>query len=339
MESLQMLNVASNLLTTESLESFLEGCGGGCNSLVSLNLSFNKLDHIPDPLPQKASNLTHLYLSGNSISSIPENIASLRYLKVLTLNHNNLASPLQHLRGMNRLQVVLLDGNERLSLFDLCNLPGRSLTLVSLPSASMDPCKDRLERQFLLKKAQGTAAKIQRNNSVTMLESPTTAKPFQPQFNLFDMLGMDEIEEEDGEDDEKVKPSNDDDEAGNSATPPPPIYLRKLTDVERQITPVGELMAIAPPTPVSIKQGDKNNNNNSCFYCNNPIISASTDDEAKDPMDMLLECYEADSPTEKDVIQDFVSDDKVSFHASCHALWSQAQEHSFLALDPRQKFT
>ncbi|CAG8562928.1 1269_t:CDS:10 [Gigaspora margarita] len=136
-KSLTVLNVSSNLLeqfpapptnlsTENSLISSLRALYLGDNSISAeifpyialfskleiLNISFNLLDQIP---PGGISNpyLTELYLSGNHLSSLPEDIDKLTNLSVLHVNGNRLTTLPAELSKIRKL-VVLDVGNNYL---------------------------------------------------------------------------------------------------------------------------------------------------------------------------------------------------------------------------------
>ncbi|CAG8449863.1 13101_t:CDS:10 [Dentiscutata heterogama] len=144
-KSLAILNVSSNLLeqfpappTTptnlpaeNSLISSLRVLYLGDNSITAeifpyislfskleiLNISFNMLDQIPPGISNP--HLTELYLSGNQLSSLPEDIDKLTNLSVLHVNGNRLTTlpaELSKIRKLVVLDYLNLSGNKRFEI-------------------------------------------------------------------------------------------------------------------------------------------------------------------------------------------------------------------------------
>ncbi|CAG8486248.1 9724_t:CDS:10, partial [Dentiscutata heterogama] len=128
-KSLAILNVSSNLLeqfpasptnllTKNSLISSLRALYLGDNSITAeifsyiylfskleiLNISFNMLDQIPPGISNP--HLTELYLSGNQLSSLPEDIDKLTNLSVLHVNGNRLTTLPAELSKIRKLMVL-----------------------------------------------------------------------------------------------------------------------------------------------------------------------------------------------------------------------------------------
>ncbi|CAG8627468.1 7296_t:CDS:2, partial [Cetraspora pellucida] len=143
--SLANLNVSSNLLeqfpappTTSSndpppLAHSLRALYLGDNDLTAgifniislfselkiLNISFNFLDEIPSGKLSKNSHLTELYLSGNQLSSLPEDIEKLTNLSVLHINGNRLTTLPAELSKIRKL--VILDVGNNLLKYNIAN--------------------------------------------------------------------------------------------------------------------------------------------------------------------------------------------------------------------------
>ncbi|GBB94024.1 hypothetical protein RclHR1_22770003 [Rhizophagus clarus] len=106
-KSLRALYLGDNVLTTEifsAVSQFIE--------LRILNLSFNLLDEIPTGGIVNP-HLTELYLSGNEIPSLPDDIEKLANLRVLHVNGNKLQTLPAELSKIRKL-VVLDVGNNAL---------------------------------------------------------------------------------------------------------------------------------------------------------------------------------------------------------------------------------
>jgi len=102
--SLRALYLGDNSLTTEvfsAISSFAE--------LRILNLSFNLLDELPNGIANL--HLTELYLSGNSLSSLPDDIERLTNLKILHINGNKLQTLPAELSKIRKLVVLDVGSN------------------------------------------------------------------------------------------------------------------------------------------------------------------------------------------------------------------------------------
>ncbi|CAG8619504.1 9211_t:CDS:10, partial [Funneliformis caledonium] len=102
--SLRALYLGDNRLTTEvfsAISLFTE--------LRILNLSFNSLDEFPTGIT--ILHLTELYLSGNSLSSLPDDIERLTNLKILHINGNKLQTLPAELSKIRRLVVLDVGSN------------------------------------------------------------------------------------------------------------------------------------------------------------------------------------------------------------------------------------
>ncbi|KAI3405477.2 hypothetical protein KGF56_001724 [Candida oxycetoniae] len=84
-DSLSVLTIADNRLNDDCFEpiSFLI-------SLTSLNVSYNDLVEIPEGSIVNLVKLRDLYLSGNEISTLPDELVQLKTLKLLYINNNKL---------------------------------------------------------------------------------------------------------------------------------------------------------------------------------------------------------------------------------------------------------
>ncbi|CAG8472117.1 27119_t:CDS:10 [Racocetra persica] len=91
------------------------------SELEILNISFNFLDEIPPGKLSKNCHLTELYLSGNQLSSLPEDIEKLTNLSVLHINGNRLTTLPAELSKIRKLVVLdlkylNLSGNKRFEI-------------------------------------------------------------------------------------------------------------------------------------------------------------------------------------------------------------------------------
>ena len=77
--------------------------------IVSLNLSHNRLEKLPDVFLQLI-NLTYLYVNNNRLSSLPESIGCLKRLQELDLRNNQL-KVLDVVRKLPDLRKLLVEGN------------------------------------------------------------------------------------------------------------------------------------------------------------------------------------------------------------------------------------
>ncbi|CAG8543027.1 9497_t:CDS:10, partial [Racocetra fulgida] len=112
--SLRNLYLCDNALTAgifNSISLFSE--------LEILNISFNFLDEIPPGKLSKNSHLTELYLSGNQLSSLPEDIEKLTNLSVLHINGNRLTTLPAELSKIRKL--VVLDVGNNLLKYNIAN--------------------------------------------------------------------------------------------------------------------------------------------------------------------------------------------------------------------------
>ena len=78
-------------------------------NILSLNLSHNRLEKLPDIFLQLI-NLTCLYVNNNRLSSLPESIGYLKRLQELDLRNNQL-KVLDVVRKLPDLRKLLVEGN------------------------------------------------------------------------------------------------------------------------------------------------------------------------------------------------------------------------------------
>ena len=78
-------------------------------NILSLNLSHNRLEKLPDIFLQLI-NLTCLYVNNNRLSSLPESIGCLKRLQELDLRNNQL-KVLDVVRKLPDLRKLLVEGN------------------------------------------------------------------------------------------------------------------------------------------------------------------------------------------------------------------------------------
>ena len=78
-------------------------------NILSLNLSHNRLEKLPDIFLQLI-NLTCLYVNKNRLSSLPESIGYLKRLQELDLRNNQL-KVLDVVRKLPELKKLLVEGN------------------------------------------------------------------------------------------------------------------------------------------------------------------------------------------------------------------------------------
>ena len=92
------------------LEEFLRRRGNfSLANILSLNLSHNRLEKLPDIFLQLI-NLTCLYVNNNRLSSLPESIGCLKRLQELDLRNNQL-KVLDVVRKLPDLRKLLVEGN------------------------------------------------------------------------------------------------------------------------------------------------------------------------------------------------------------------------------------
>lgn len=114
--SLQFLIMSDNRLTNDVFESVLF-----LSQLMSLNLSYNELLEIPPGTLGRLSNITDIYLSGNDITALPDDIENLKQLKLLFINNNKLVSLPAELSKLLLLQH--LDVGSNLLRYNIANWP------------------------------------------------------------------------------------------------------------------------------------------------------------------------------------------------------------------------
>ena len=90
-------------------EEFLRRENFSLADILSLNLSHNRLEKLPDIFLQLI-NLTCLYVNNNRLSSLPESIGCLKRLQELDLRNNQL-KVLDVVRKLPDLRKLLVEGN------------------------------------------------------------------------------------------------------------------------------------------------------------------------------------------------------------------------------------
>ena len=90
-------------------EEFLRRENFSPADILSLNLSHNRLEKLPDIFLQLI-NLTCLYVNNNRLSSLPESIGCLKRLQELDLRNNQL-KVLDVVRKLPDLRKLLVEGN------------------------------------------------------------------------------------------------------------------------------------------------------------------------------------------------------------------------------------
>ena len=111
--NLEEINLSDNKLTENISEIFESFSGCLIDSLISLDLSYNKISgHLIDKIA-KLKKLSVLDLTGNSITGpIPESIGNLSSLTTLNLRYNELSGTLpKSMRFLSSLQVLTVSHN------------------------------------------------------------------------------------------------------------------------------------------------------------------------------------------------------------------------------------
>lgn len=116
----------------------LPPCTLSFNNVVTLNLNYNNIEELPEAMCDTfASSLTHLFVKGNNLTRLPDNIDHLRQLTVLDASENSICHVPDNFTRLQRLEIVKLIGNQ------LKQLPSTIQDLVSLSELHLDENKFR----------------------------------------------------------------------------------------------------------------------------------------------------------------------------------------------------
>ena len=106
------LNLSHNAFTAVNLAKY--------EKLVSINLSYNKLEHLSEDFMSAESlkNVKMINLTDNRISAIPPVLAKMTSLNELYLGHNKLTAVGRELNGLKQLRIANF-GNNEIKRFDM----------------------------------------------------------------------------------------------------------------------------------------------------------------------------------------------------------------------------
>ncbi|KAJ1567966.1 hypothetical protein HK405_004122, partial [Cladochytrium tenue] len=96
---------------------------GSLTSLVTLDISHNRLTTLPDGFGPALPHLEHLDASHNALAAVPASLAAAPRLRSLALAHNAITDFPEQILGESVVASITLEGNP-VTLEDLRDLPG-----------------------------------------------------------------------------------------------------------------------------------------------------------------------------------------------------------------------
>jgi PH domain/leucine-rich repeat-containing protein phosphatase len=165
---LERLYATNNLLTDRVLDTLI-----GLSNLRILHLSYNQLTTFPESCISNWKDLEELNLSGNRLQHLPDNLATLKHIRVLRVHSNQLQST-PVLAKTTSLRVLDLAHNQ-LDKINLVSLVPKKLQFLDL-SYNMQLQVDAKQLQTCRSQRPMSLVDVSGKNRASL---PTTPSPYQ----------------------------------------------------------------------------------------------------------------------------------------------------------------